>query len=146
MNKKPTILLIDDEPDILHVVSLLLRTEGFDVETAESGEDALQMLSGKIYDMVVSDYLMPRMDGIELLKQVRGRKDYTPFIFFSGNADETHGLKMAGLGAYQLLAKAEVRQLSTVILNTLKVDAELKQINLTQSTEQDEFLELLHSA
>ena len=146
MNNKPKILLIDDEPDILHVVSLLLRTEGFHVETAETGEEALKLLAQNTYALVVSDYLMPIMNGIELLKQVRGKKDYTPFIFFSGNADDSHGLKMTGLGAYQLLPKTEVMTLASVIHNTLKVDADLKHINLSETTEQDEFLELLHSA
>lgn len=146
MSNKPKILLIDDEPDILHVVGFLLRTEGFDVETASSGEQAIQMLSQTTYDLTVSDYLMPNMDGIQLLQKVRGKKDYTPFIFFSGNADNTHELKMSGLGAYQMLPKSQVRNLAAVITNTLKSDAEFKQIGLGETKEQDEFLELLHSA
>jgi two-component system response regulator HydG len=143
---KPKILLIDDEPDILHVVSFLLRTEGFDVETASSAEQALQMLSQTTYDLAVSDYLMPSMDGIQLLQKVRGKKDYTPFIFFSGNADNTHELKMTGLGAYQMLPKSQVKNLAVVISSTLKSDAEFKQIISNKTEEQDEFLELLHSA
>ena len=146
MNKKAKILLIDDEPDILHVVGFLLRTEGFDVEIANSGEEALHLLSQTTYDLAVSDYLMPQMDGIQLLQKVRGKKDYTPFIFFSGNADNTHELKMSGLGAYQMLPKSQVKNLAVVIANTLKSDAELKRINSNHTEEQDEFLELLHSA
>jgi DNA-binding NtrC family response regulator len=143
---KPKILLIDDEPDILHVVSFLLRTEGFDVETASSAEQALQMLSQTTYDLAVSDYLMPSMDGIQLLQKVRGKKDYTPFIFFSGNADNTHELKMTGLGAYQMLPKSQVKKLAAVINSTLKVDADLRRINTNTTEDKDEFLELLHSA
>lgn len=146
MNNKPKVLLIDDEPDILHVVKLLLQTEGFQVEVAGSGEEALKLLNENSFDITVSDYLMPNMNGIELLKQVRASKDYTPFIFFSGNADETHSLKMTGLGAYQLLCKTNVMELADVINKTLKIDAKLTQINLSQNDEQDEFLVLLHSA
>lgn len=146
MSIKPKILLIDDEPDILHVVGYLLRTEGFNVETASSGEQAILMLSQSSYDLAVSDYLMPSMDGIQLLQKVRGKKDYTPFIFFSGNADNTHELKMSGLGAYQMLPKSQVRNLAAVITSTLKSDANFKLINSNKTEEQEEFLELLHSA
>ena len=146
MNQKPKILFIDDEPDILLVVGLLLKSEGFEVETALNGKIALDMIASKTYDIVVSDYLMPGMDGIKVLKQVRGRKDYTPFVFFSGNADESHGLKMAGLGAYQLLPKTQVQDLAEVLRRTNKMNGELQQINFSKNETFDEFLEILHSA
>lgn len=145
MNTKAKILLIDDETDILHVVGFLLRAEGFEVETASTGEQALQMLSQGTYDLAVSDYLMPQMDGIQLLKKVRAKKDYTPFIFFSGNADDTHELKMCGLGAYQMLPKSMIKNLTAVIARTLKSDADVKLTSTNTTEEQDEFLELLHS-
>lgn len=145
MNKKPTILMIDDEPDILQVVGILLRTEGFDVSVANSGQEALSMLMEKSYDLVVSDYLMPYMDGVTLLKHVRARKDYTPFIFFSGNADESHELQMVGLGAYQLLPKTEVNDLKEVILRTLKHISSMKLLDQSKTEDTEEFIRLLHS-
>ncbi len=145
MNKKPTILMIDDEPDILQVVGMLLRTEGFDVSVANSGQEALNMMIEKSYDLVVSDYLMPYMDGVSLLKKVRERKDYTPFIFFSGNADDTHELQMVGLGAYQLLPKTELNNLKAVIERTLKHNSEMKILDQSKSEDTEEFIRLLHS-
>lgn len=146
MNKKPTILMIDDEPDILQVVGILLRTEGFNVSVASSGEEALSMMIETTYDLVVSDYLMPRMDGVSLLKKVRDRKDYTPFIFFSGNADNSHENLMVGLGAYQLLPKTEVNFLKDVIERTLKHNSTMKDMDHSRTENTEEFLRLLHSA
>lgn len=145
MRTKTKILLIDDEQDILEVVGLYLQTDGYLVEKAGSGEEALKALSLNHYDIVVSDYLMPKMDGIQLLKKVREQKDYTPFVFFSGNADESHELKMTGLGAYELLSKSQLADLSDVIDRTVKLDQNLKVMD-TSSEESDDFAKLIHSA
>lgn len=145
MNKKPTVLMIDDEPDILQVVGILLKTEGFDVSVAGSGQEALNMMMEQSYDVVVSDFLMPYMDGISLLKKVRERKDFTPFIFFSGNADDSHELQMIGLGAYELLPKSELNSLKEVLDRTLKQSGELKLLDQSKTEDTDEFLKILHS-
>ena len=145
MNKKPTVLMIDDEPDILQVVGILLKTEGFDVSVAGSGQEALNMMMEQSYDVVVSDFLMPYMDGISLLKKVRERKDFTPFIFFSGNADDSHELQMIGLGAYELLPKSELNSLKEVLDRTLKQSGEMKLLDQSKTEDTDEFLKILHS-
>lgn len=137
--------MIDDEPDILQVVGMLLRTEGFDVSVASSGQEGLSMMMEQNFDVVVSDYLMPYMDGITLLKKVRERKDFTPFIFFSGNADNSHELQMVGLGAYELLPKSEVGNLKEVLTRTIKHNADMKILDQSKTEDSEEFLKLLHS-
>lgn len=145
MKTKPKVLLIDDEADILEVVGLILETEGFEVTKSISGAEALVKLETEHFDIVVSDYLMPKMDGIQLLKKVREQKDFTPFIFFSGNADESDELKMTGLGAYEMLPKSQLADLSETIHRFLKLDAGLKLMD-APTEESDEFLKLIHAA
>lgn len=146
MNTKPRILMIDDEPDILQVVGLLLKSEGFEVDLAESGAAALTMMESIHYDLVICDYLMPRMDGLTFLKKIRQKKDYTPFIFFSGNADNTHELKMVGLGALQLLPKSQLLNLKDVVEKTLQNSEKMKALDHSKNEDTEDFLKILHSA
>lgn len=67
----PTILLADDEYAALEVLELLLRGEGFDVVTAPDGEKALALLRSRAVDLVITDYKMPVMDGLELCKRLQ---------------------------------------------------------------------------
>jgi DNA-binding NtrC family response regulator len=146
MNKKHRVLLIDDETDILQVVGFMLKLEGFEIAVAENGEAALMELSKSNFDIVICDYMMPRMDGITLLKKVREQKNYTPFIFFSGNADIEHEVKMIGLGAYQLLPKTEIADLVDVMKKTIKHNENIKIINESPGEQEDDFLNVLHSS
>ncbi len=145
MNNKPHVLLIDDEPDILEVMSMMLKRDGFEVSAAASGEEALGILSSNVFDIVVCDYMMPKMDGITMLKKVRANKDYTPYIFFSGNADDSHGTKMVGLGAYELLPKTQIKNLSEVIKKTIQHNEGIKNLGEQPSEQSEEFLSLLFS-
>jgi CheY-like chemotaxis protein len=62
----PTILLADDEYASLEVLELLLRAEGYDVVTASDGEEALNIATARTVDLVITDYKMPGMNGLEL--------------------------------------------------------------------------------
>ena len=70
-NAKPKILVVDDETHILHVVSLKLRNAGFDVITAEDGEEGLAAALEQRPDLVITDYQMPYMTGLELCKKLK---------------------------------------------------------------------------
>ena len=72
MNKKEiTILLVDDEPDILEIVGYNLTTEGYNVVTAENGVEAVKIAKKKKPQLIVLDVMMPEMDGIEACEQIR---------------------------------------------------------------------------
>lgn len=143
MNKQQ-ILIIDDEPEILALLSVLLEAQGYEVSTAESGLMALGLLESKNFDAVVCDYMMPQMDGITILKEVRVKKNYVPFVFFSGNAQEKHGLKMKNLGAYEIVAKPDVERLTDVIVETINHNEKVKVLN-PLNDEADEFTDLVYS-
>ena len=72
MNKKEiTILLVDDEPDILEIVGYNLTAEGYNVVTAENGVEAVKIAKKKKPQLIVLDVMMPEMDGIEACEQIR---------------------------------------------------------------------------
>lgn len=76
MNKKDiTILLVDDEPDILEIVGYNLTSEGYSVITAENGVDAVKLAKKKKPHLIILDVMMPEMDGIEACEQIRKLPD-----------------------------------------------------------------------
>jgi DNA-binding response OmpR family regulator len=73
--EKPLILVVDDETHILHVVSLKLTRAGYDVITAEDGEEALELALEELPDVVITDFQMPIMTGLDLCIQMRQHKE-----------------------------------------------------------------------
>jgi PAS domain S-box-containing protein len=101
-----SVLLVDDEPAILDVAQIFLeRGGGMKVSLSESGPDALKMLGLHPFDIIVSDYEMPGMNGIELLKEVKSRDPDTPFIIFTGRGREHVAIEALNLGASFYLQK-----------------------------------------
>lgn len=85
-----TVLVVDDEPSFRLLLREMLMADGFDVLTAENGEEALRKLSVVHPDIIISDVYMPVMDGVRLHRSVRGIARYRtlPFLFISGYSDE----------------------------------------------------------
>jgi CheY-like chemotaxis protein len=83
-NPKHLILLVDDEVAVRETTSMLLKTSGYDVSTAEDGFDAILQLGRATPDVIISDLNMPRMSGFEFLSVVRRRFPEIPVIALSG--------------------------------------------------------------
>jgi PAS domain S-box-containing protein len=84
-----SILYVDDEPTLLEIAKLFLERNGqFSVDTITSAPAALNLLTTKKYDAIISDYQMPDMDGINFLKKVRTSGNTLPFILFTGRGRE----------------------------------------------------------
>ncbi len=84
-----SLLYVDDEPALLETGTLFLERSGeLLVTTVANGREALQLMEARHFDAIVSDYQMPEMDGIELLKEVRQRYPELPFILFTGKGRE----------------------------------------------------------
>ncbi|HZI08955.1 MAG TPA: response regulator [Myxococcus sp.] len=81
------ILIVDDEVQVLESLRRLLRREGFDIEVALSGEEALRKLGTFAADIVISDFRMRGMNGAELLGQVMAQAPDTVRVLLSGQAD-----------------------------------------------------------
>jgi DNA-binding response OmpR family regulator len=101
-----SVLLVDDEPVLLDLGSFYLtQREHFTVDTASDGREALEMLEKHPYQIVVSDYDMPYMNGIELLREVKNRSPNQPFIIFTGKGREEVVIEALNLGADFYLQK-----------------------------------------
>lgn len=98
------ILIIDDDPDILDIVRMELEENPqWKVDTAQSAIDALHMTGTTRFDIIVSDYMMPRMDGATLLTTIRKQGCTSFIIIYSGRLDEIQERKMKDLGADAIL-------------------------------------------
>ena len=86
--KRPHILIVDDDPAVRDLVSVLLQRRGMRVDTAEDGERAVACIAAQRYDVILLDLLMPRLDGQGVIRYMReaGRTD--PVIVLSAALDE----------------------------------------------------------
>jgi PAS domain S-box-containing protein len=105
MNKQPLILVVDDEPAILNLVKTILTGAGYLVELAADGKAALQLLKEHLFDLVLTDMLMPRMNGMELVQHVRLHYPETLAIVFTGFASFQDAVDAVKLGAFDYLPK-----------------------------------------
>ncbi len=84
---KKTILLVDDEPDLREVLDISLSDSGYTVLTAENGAQALNILRDTDIPVVITDIKMPGVNGIELLRQIKGKNPETEVIMLTGHGD-----------------------------------------------------------
>lgn len=99
------LLIIDDEENMRHMLTSLLKKTGYVVETAVDGRDGLKMVEEKTYDFILCDIKMPNMDGIEFLKRVRGKIGETTVITMSAYGTIDTALETMKLGAYDYISK-----------------------------------------
>jgi len=78
------ILLVDDERQVLDVLSEMLRLEGHNVVTAENGVVALEKMKGDPFDLVIADIIMPEKEGLETISDIRKRLPEMPILAISG--------------------------------------------------------------
>lgn len=100
-----TILVVDDEPNYLIVLSEILREEGFEVFTAESGNEGLPIVRDSDLDLVISDMKMPGMDGIQLLENIKKIDRQLPVILITAYAEVEKAVEAMRLGAFNYIAK-----------------------------------------
>jgi DNA-binding response OmpR family regulator len=99
-----TILVVDDEPDLLNAVRLYLEDEGYQVLTATNGEEALAKVRTRLPDLIVLDVMMPQMNGFEALGEIR-RVSNVPVIMLTVKGEESDKVRGLGLGADDYVTK-----------------------------------------
>lgn len=107
MNDGKKILIVDDEVHILHVLSLKLRMAGYEVIMARDGRDALEMAQVEQPDLIITDYQMPYLSGIELcqrLRQITTTKDI-PAVLLTARGFSLDNDVMASAGLVRCLHK-----------------------------------------
>jgi len=100
-----SVLIVEDEPDLRRLLSVVCERAGYEVVTAENGKVGLDAIKTRAFDLVVSDIRMPEFDGLELLQQIRGPLNLkVPVIILTGHrsADEEEAM---ALGASCVLHK-----------------------------------------
>ena len=101
-----TILVVDDEEDVVEIVSHFLKQEGYTVLAAYDGEEAIRKASPDV-DLIVLDIMLPQIDGLEVCRRLRSRveTEMIPIIFLSAKAEEEDQVKGLMLGADDYLTK-----------------------------------------
>jgi len=117
-----TVLHVDDEPDFADLVSIYLEREGDSLEvlTETSGKAGLDRLDTDDIDCIVSDYDMPRMDGLEFLQAVREDYPDLPFILFTGKGSEEIASDAISAGVTDYLQKGSGTDQYTVLANRIE--------------------------
>jgi len=117
-----TVLLVEDEDAVRLFGARALRNKGYKVLEARSGEAALEIVSEHMdeIDLVISDVVMPRMDGPTLIKELRGRRPELPVIFISGYAEDAFRKRVdAGEEAHFLMKPFTLKQLAAKVKEVL---------------------------
>jgi DNA-binding response OmpR family regulator len=104
IDKSKSILVVDDDQSILKSTKSILQKEGYVVETAETGKEALDKMLEKHYDLVLLDVKLPDMEGTDILLQMKNPGDTIKIIITGFSSDEL-GKKAADYGADDFLAK-----------------------------------------
>lgn len=102
---KGLLLLADDDPSILNVLTRFLKSVGFEVLTAQDGAEAVLLARERKPDIVLLDILMPKKDGIEVLKELVPEMPESGFIMITGNEDEEVARACLKLGAFDYIEK-----------------------------------------
>lgn len=99
------ILIVDDDESLRFVLSELLKRDGYECSLASSVEEARLILREKKYDLIISDFNMPRESGMDLLRHVSCLHSDTPFIMMSANDNLSTKREALQLGAYAYIVK-----------------------------------------
>ena len=116
--KPARLLVVDDEPGIRQSIRGVLQDEGYEVETAETGEAGLEELSRRAYDLVLLDIWLPSMDGMEVLNRIQEipSGDRPNVVMISGHGNIETAVKATKLGAFDFLEKPLSLQKMTVVI------------------------------
>lgn len=103
----PRILVADDEPRLVHIVSMYLNMEGYEVVAAADGLEALRLLEAQDFDLVILDIMMPGCNGFEVLRQMRAspRLQATPVLVFTALSGDGDAERARLAGANHMITK-----------------------------------------
>lgn len=105
MNRKDLILIVDDDESFLDTTSTLLRGEGYWVDTARTGLEALEKSKGEFYSLMLIDVKLPDMEGVELLKKIEDTSPEIRKVIITGYPSVENAREALNLGAHAYLIK-----------------------------------------
>jgi PAS domain S-box-containing protein len=144
MAEEIRVLCVDDEPAFLEVEKIFLEQGGeLSIDAVLSAPEALNILNKKFYDVIVSDYLMPEMDGIEFLKRVRAVDKTIPFIIFTGRSREEVVIEALNNGANFFLHKeGNTRTLYKELQNIIRQSVQMRRTLITLAEKEQRYHDL----
>ena len=121
LQNMPSILLVDDEPGVRSSLSGVLRDEGFDVDTAASGEECLDRALRFAYDVIVLDVWLPGIDGILTLQRLRERRIDAQVVMISGHGNIESAVRAIKMGAFDFVEKPlSIEKTVLVVRNAMR--------------------------
>lgn len=134
MRTQTSILLVEDDVNLSTVLADYLRSKEYNVEQANNGVEAWELISIKHYDLVISDIMMPKMNGYELLKLIRQKGDKLPVIMLSAKTDRDDIIH-----AYELGCDDYVSKPFSMDILICKIEAIVRRCRLYMETELTEW-------
>src|SRR6185295_19833242 len=126
--EKKQVLIVDDEPNLRKILSAQLARDGYDVITAEDGEQGLALLKEHHIDLVVTDLKMQKVDGMTLLREALRESPDLPIVMITAHGTVDTAVEALKLGAFDYLTKpfdkGEVRQIVGKALKTRELAGE----------------------
>ncbi len=128
---KKTILVVDDEKDLLDLIEYNLKKEGYEVLKADNGLDGISLAKQRVPDLIILDVMMPHMSGIEVCEVLRKNEKLhkTPIVFLTARSDERTEIESLNIGGDDFLTKP----ISTTKLIS-RINAVLRRVEDTSNT------------
>jgi DNA-binding NtrC family response regulator len=122
------VLLVDDEQDFLEIMAERMRARDMEVHTCTSADEALRKIKDENFDAIILDFMMPGMDGMQALKEMKAKSPESQIILLTGHATIEKSVEAMKLGATDFLEKpADLRELEKKIK-----DASTKRIMIVE--------------
>lgn len=128
--KQPHILIVDDEENLRHMLSVMLRKQGFVADSAAGGDEGLRKAGSHAYDYILCDIRMPGMDGREFLRQALSQGVRAPIIMMTAYGTVDTAVACMQDGAYDFISKPFKRDEIVIVLKKAEERERLKQENL----------------
>lgn len=116
-----TILVVDDEENAREGLSKILSKEGYSVDMASNGKEAIETLRRQSFDLVITDMKMPLMDGFEVLREIKKMNENIGVIMITAYGEVESYLEAMNMGAFEYINKpVRVNELKRVIIKVLE--------------------------
>ena len=116
------ILVVDDEQSMTQFLGIVLRKEGYEVTTVNTGREALEKIKAEPFDVVISDIKMPGVDGLQVLQGIKKHDPTLPVVLMTAYASQQSAIDAVNVGAFQYLLKnAKNDEIKLVVRNALEM-------------------------